>query len=59
LGDATYAAASKLIARQALHARTLSFEYKGINYSYIAPYPKDLENAIKTTQKSKIGCQNK
>jgi len=48
LGDSVYGLPSKLIDRQALHAKTLSFEYKGILYSYTAPYPSDFQNALKT-----------
>jgi 23S rRNA pseudouridine1911/1915/1917 synthase len=47
LGDATYGTTSKYIGRQALHARKLSFTYKGIAYSYTAPYPDDFNQALK------------
>lgn len=46
LGDAVYGSASPLIGRQALHARSLSFTYKGTPYSYTAPYPVDFIHAL-------------
>jgi len=43
LGDTTYGTSSLLINRQALHAYSLAFNYKGIEYKYTAPYPADMQ----------------
>jgi len=48
VGDALYGASTPLINRQALHAYSLSFEYKGKKYAYTAPYPADFSAAIQT-----------
>ena len=46
LGDATYGKASSLIARQALHAHTLQFEYNSKAYSYKKEMPVDMMEVI-------------
>jgi len=46
LGDALYGKQSKLIARQALHAKKISFEYQGKKYSYEYPVPEDMQKLI-------------
>lgn len=48
LGDATYGSASSLINRQALHAYSLAFTYKGVDYNYCAPYPADMAHLVAT-----------
>ncbi|MDQ5940461.1 MAG: rRNA synthase [Candidatus Dependentiae bacterium] len=46
VGDIVYGTQSPLIARQALHAYSIAFEYKGKRYAYTAPYPQDFTTAI-------------
>ncbi len=46
VGDPVYGASSPLIGRQALHAYSIAFEYKGKQYAYTAPYPQDFTAAI-------------
>jgi tRNA pseudouridine32 synthase/23S rRNA pseudouridine746 synthase len=47
LGDALYGAPpTDLIARPALHALALAFEYEGKTWSFTAPYPKDFTRAL-------------
>jgi 23S rRNA pseudouridine1911/1915/1917 synthase len=36
--------AKLLLPRQALHASAISFEFDGVNYSFEAPFPRDLAN---------------
>ncbi|MCB9492651.1 MAG: RluA family pseudouridine synthase [Epsilonproteobacteria bacterium] len=43
VGDGLYGSKSKLIARQALHAQTLEFEYGGKKYHYTCPLPRDFQ----------------
>jgi len=48
LGDTLYGApSSDLIARPALHAWSLKFEFEGKPFSFTAPYPEDFGNALK------------
>ena len=42
LGDDTYGVTSPFITRQALHAWKMGFIYGGIEYTYEAPLPQDL-----------------
>ncbi len=46
LGDTIYGSSSKLIARQALHAYAIKFEYCGIDYQFTCPLPEDLQALI-------------
>jgi 23S rRNA pseudouridine1911/1915/1917 synthase len=48
LGDSVYGEASPLIARQALHAKTISFIYKDVRYDYDYPVPPDMARLIET-----------
>ncbi len=48
LGDETYGVSSALIARQALHAWKVSFEYHGKHFSYTVEPPADMKQAIAT-----------
>jgi 23S rRNA pseudouridine1911/1915/1917 synthase len=54
LGDTVYGLASKLIKRQALHARRLSFEYGGKHFEYVAPLPKDFLYMVKCLRKNAL-----
>lgn len=47
LGDTVYGAPSNLIARQALHAKTLAFTYQEIPYTFDWPVPEDMNKLIK------------
>lgn len=47
LGDQTYGIQSPHINRQALHAWKISFDYKGKNFSYTCPAPKDFSSLLK------------
>jgi len=46
IGDILYGDASKLIDRQALHAKKIAFEYKGKNYSFEYPVPEDMQKLL-------------
>ncbi len=46
IGDAVYGSKSKLIARHALHAAELEFEYQGKQYHFAAPVPDDMKHAL-------------
>lgn len=46
IGDSVYGSKSKLIARHALHAAELSFEYNGKSYHFAAPLPEDMAHAL-------------
>jgi 23S rRNA pseudouridine1911/1915/1917 synthase len=46
IGDAVYGSKSKLIARHALHAAELDFEYAGKKYHFSAPLPEDMAHAL-------------
>ena len=46
LGDTVYGSSSKLIARQALHAYAIGFEYGGTEYYFTCPVPADLQKLI-------------
>lgn len=46
IGDAVYGSQSKLIARHALHAAELEFEYQGKHYHFAAPLPDDMRHAL-------------
>jgi len=46
LGDAVYGEPSKLIGRQALHAKRIAFEYDGVLVSYECPVPADMQQLI-------------
>lgn len=46
LGDTVYGSSSKLIARQALHAYGIKFEYGGTEYYFTCPLPEDLQKLI-------------
>jgi 23S rRNA pseudouridine1911/1915/1917 synthase len=39
--------AKLLLPRQALHASSLSFEFEGVSYSFVAPLPSDIENFLR------------
>ena len=57
LGDQIYGRNSQLIKRQALHSWKLTFEYKGVNYSYTCPIPQDMKEllgALNTASEKKI-----
>lgn len=47
LGDEVYGNSSYLINRQALHAYSLEFEYKGKLYSFKKQVPEDIEKLIR------------
>jgi 23S rRNA pseudouridine1911/1915/1917 synthase len=51
LGDAIYGSKSTLIARQALHAYALEFEYQGKQYKFTQQPPEDFEHLIKQLEK--------
>jgi 23S rRNA pseudouridine1911/1915/1917 synthase len=46
IGDAVYGSTSPLIARQALHAQSLAFEYQGKPYSFTVEPPEDFQEAL-------------
>ncbi len=46
IGDTVYGSKSKLIARHALHAAELNFEYAGKTYHFSAPMPQDMAHAL-------------
>lgn len=46
IGDVVYGSKSKLIARHALHAAELAFEYAGKQYHFSAPLPADMQHAL-------------
>ncbi len=46
VGDQVYGKKSHFIARQALHAWTISFNYQGKEYTYECPMPQDMTNLI-------------
>ena len=46
LGDAVYGKPSDLIARQALHAHKISFEYNGQQYVYEQSLPADMQTLV-------------
>lgn len=46
LGDPLYGEPSKLIKRQALHAKHIAFDYKGTHYVYDFPVPDDMQKLI-------------
>lgn len=46
IGDSTYGKPSKLIARQALHAYSLSFVFDGTPFSFSHPIPDDINTLI-------------
>jgi 23S rRNA pseudouridine1911/1915/1917 synthase len=46
IGDMLYGEPSKLIDRQALHAKKVSFEYKGKKYSFEYPVPEDMQKLL-------------
>lgn len=46
LGDTVYGKPSDLIARQALHAHKISFEYNGKQYAYEQKLPIDMQSLI-------------
>lgn len=48
IGDLTYGVKSPHIARQALHAWQLSFDYKGKHFSYKTAVPDDFRNLLRT-----------
>lgn len=46
IGDPVYGKPSKIIKRQALHARRLSFEYEGQQYNFVREPPIDMQTII-------------
>lgn len=46
IGDATYSKTSKYIARHALHAQSLSFEFDGKLYTFEKEPPEDFQNLV-------------
>lgn len=46
LGDSLYGSSSKLITRQALHAKELSFNYLGEAFSFTIDFPDDMKNLL-------------
>jgi 23S rRNA pseudouridine1911/1915/1917 synthase len=46
-GDPIYGHKSKIIARQALHASKINFEWKSQRYTFEAPLPQDMLDLIK------------
>ncbi len=55
LGDKMYGKQHEGIARQALHAWKIAFEYKGKQYSFKAPIPDDFSHLLKGLFKQS-GC---
>lgn len=51
VGDALYGTKTDLIARQALHASSIEFEFEGSHYSYTAPLPDDILAACNLLRK--------
>ncbi len=52
LGDSLYSSpATNLIARPALHAWSLEFNYSGKPFNFKAPYPEDFAQALETLRK--------
>lgn len=47
IGDELYGSNSPLIARHALHAYKLAFEYQGKNYEFESEQPEDFKNLLK------------
>jgi len=56
IGDEVYGKKSQRIARQALHAGRLSFTYKGKDYSFEAPLPGDMKNALDELRRGLSSC---
>lgn len=54
IGDTTYGTASPFIARQALHAYQLCFEYKNRWYSFCYGLPEDMQALIIALQNSNV-----
>jgi RluA family pseudouridine synthase len=55
LGDVLYGAPpTDLIARPALHAYSLEFEFEGKSFVFAAPYPDDFENALSSLNVKKF-----
>jgi 23S rRNA pseudouridine1911/1915/1917 synthase len=52
VGDAVYGTASKLIARQALHAHRLQFMFDGQEHIFTQPLPGDMANVVSSIKKS-------
>lgn len=46
VGDKTYGSSHPAIDRQALHAHSLAFTYRGVAYAYTAPYPPEFAAAL-------------
>lgn len=46
VGDTVYGASSYLIARQALHAHSLSFTFEGVPYSFSVEMPDDMRAVV-------------
>lgn len=53
IGDAVYGKSSKLIARQALHAWKLSFDWRGKTYNYVCPVPDDFKRCLQALTQQK------
>jgi 23S rRNA pseudouridine1911/1915/1917 synthase len=53
IGDTVYNKKSHLIARQALHAYSVAFTYKGIDYGFTAPLPNDMQALIEHLRSKK------
>ena len=58
IGDFLYGAPSKLIDRHALHATSLSFTFRGADFTFIQETPEDFKGLYKFCKfhKSKISC---
>jgi 23S rRNA pseudouridine1911/1915/1917 synthase len=50
IGDTTYGTQSSLIERHALHASTISFNFKGRPFTFHAPLPADMERLLTIKQ---------
>jgi 23S rRNA pseudouridine1911/1915/1917 synthase len=52
IGDIVYGSKSKVIARQALHAAELEFDFSGKHYHFSAPLPDDMAHALEALRPS-------
>ena len=55
LGDDVYGVKHPLIARQALHARRVTFTYQGKAFSYEAPIPSDMQRLLQGLTGTQLG----
>ena len=52
VGDHLYGTPSKLIARHALHAASLSFNFQGADFNFVKEIPQDFKHVIQLLTKS-------